>query len=129
MKTAIQNLIKLLLGLHKSLLDLEKEAYERKNGAITSNNEYFSLVVNHEDFKWLRSLSEIIALIDEEAELENINPEKIKELILSLNNLLATDNETEFSLRYRANLEKNEALRPQDDMVRREISRILESGN
>jgi len=129
MNKEIQNLVKLLLGLHKSLLDLEKEDYERKNGTISNNNEYFSLVVNHEDFKWLRSLSEIIALIDEEAEKEENDSKKIKELLLSLNNLLASSDEAKFTLRYRVCLEKNETLRFQDEKLKAEITKILDSGN
>lgn len=100
MKTKITNLIKLLLNIHKALLDLEKVNYEHMNGPISSNQEYFNLVLNCEDFKWLRALSEIIAMIDEESEQENVDYKKIKELLINLKNLLTKDKDNEFSLRY-----------------------------
>jgi len=124
----MQNLIKLLLDLHKSLLDLEKEAYEKKNGSISNNNEYFSLVINHEDFKWLRSLSEIIAIIDEEIEQKNDNRNGLKEQLENLNRLITAHGEAEFSLRYRAALEKSEVIFVKNEQLKTIISQILDSG-
>jgi len=100
MKTKLNIIIKLLLNIHKALLDLERANYEGKNGPISNNHEYFSLVVNHEDFKWLRKLSEIIALIDEESEQEVIDIKKVKELLDNLKDLFAENKNDEFSLRY-----------------------------
>lgn len=121
----MQSLIKLLLDLHKTLLDLEKEAYERKNGIISNNNEYFSLVINHEDFRWLRLLSETIALIDEEIEQNNSNSNILKDLLTDLDNLLNENGETEFSLRFRLALEKSALLRSLNSQVKSAISPVL----
>lgn len=125
MNKEMQSLIKLLLDLHKTLLDLEKEAYERKNGIISNNNEYFSLVINHEDFRWLRLLSETIALIDEEIEQNNSNSNILKDLLTDLDNLLNENGETEFSLRFRLALEKSALLRSLNSQVKSAISPVL----
>lgn len=53
-----------LLRLHKSLLDAEREAYERVHGQ-TTGGELLQLVINHEQFAWLRPVSELIVRIDE----------------------------------------------------------------
>ena len=104
MKTKIQTLINLLLKLHKALLDLERTRYEETHGPILDNNTYFNLVISHKDFKWLSSLLEIIALLDEESEAKNISVEKIADLIKNLINLLEISDNSEFSKRYQAAL-------------------------
>jgi hypothetical protein len=54
-----------LLRLHKALLDAEKNTYEITHGPISSNMEFFNLVLNHEWFQWLRPISALIAEVDE----------------------------------------------------------------
>ena len=53
-----------LLRLHKSLLDAERADYERAYGQVSSG-ELLQLVINHEQFAWLRPVSELIVRIDE----------------------------------------------------------------
>ena len=53
-----------LLHLHKLLLDNERDAYERARGRVSSG-EMLQLVINHEQFAWLHSISELIVRIDE----------------------------------------------------------------
>jgi hypothetical protein len=54
-----------LLHLHKSLLELERAAYERDVAPITSTGQYLGLVMEDPAFKWLRELSAFIVMIDE----------------------------------------------------------------
>lgn len=100
MKEKLNNLIKLLLQLHKKLLDLERAAYEKKSGPISNNHEYFQLVVNHDDFRWLRSLSEIIADLDLESERVDQDDNQIKLLFENIKSLLESNDELAFSKRY-----------------------------
>ena len=53
-----------LLRLHKALLDYEREGYERAHGQVTVG-ELLRLAINHEQFAWLRPVSELIVRIDE----------------------------------------------------------------
>jgi hypothetical protein len=53
-----------LLRLHKTLLDSERARYEEAAGRVSSG-ELLQLVINHEQFAWLRSISELIVSIDE----------------------------------------------------------------
>src|ERR1044072_91845 len=53
-----------LLHLHKALLDSERAAYEQAMGRVTSG-ELLQLVLNDEQFAWLRYISELIVRIDE----------------------------------------------------------------
>ena len=54
-----------LLRLHKTLLDFEREAFERERGKISNSYEFLNLVVSDTWFAWLRRLSELIVEIDE----------------------------------------------------------------
>ena len=57
-----------LLRLHKSLMDLERAAYERDVERITSSGQYLNLVLNDPWFSWLRELSQFVVLVDETLE-------------------------------------------------------------
>ena len=54
-----------LLRLHKSLLELQRAAYERDVERITTTGQYLNLVMNDPEFLWLRELSAFIVMIDE----------------------------------------------------------------
>jgi len=54
-----------LLRLHKTLLDFEREGYERARGKIGNSYEFLQLVMGDVWFAWLRQLSELIVEMDE----------------------------------------------------------------
>lgn len=58
-----------LLRLHKVLLDGERAEYERARGRVTGG-ELLQLVINHEQFAWLRAFSELIVRMDELLDLK-----------------------------------------------------------
>jgi len=59
------NVRTVLLRLHKTLLDFEREAYERDHGKIANSYGLLNLVMNDPWFAWLRQLSELIVEMDE----------------------------------------------------------------
>jgi hypothetical protein len=59
-----------LLGLHKTLLDSERAAYERDIARISSSGELLKLVLYDPWFAWLHELSEFVVLIDETLDAE-----------------------------------------------------------
>ena len=54
-----------LLRLHKTLLDFEREGYERERGKIDNSYAFLQLVMADPWFAWLRQLSELIVEMDE----------------------------------------------------------------
>jgi hypothetical protein len=64
-RTRLKTLRDGLLRLHKSLLELERAAYERDVAPITSTGQYLNLVMDDPAFKWLRELSAFVVMIDE----------------------------------------------------------------
>ena len=54
-----------LLKLHKTLLDSERDAYERDIEKIHTPGQFLGLVMGDPWFTWLRELSQLIVVIDE----------------------------------------------------------------
>jgi hypothetical protein len=54
-----------LLRLHKTLLQWEREEYERAHGRIETSYEFLRLVMHDPWFGWLHHLSELVVQIDE----------------------------------------------------------------
>jgi hypothetical protein len=64
-----------LLRIHKTLLEMERQQYEREHGTV-SVGELFRLVVDHAQFAWLHSISEFVVRIDEAlASKEPLDPD------------------------------------------------------
>ena len=84
----LKNARNILLKLHKSLLDLEREMYEGIHGELTPV-QFVNLLMEDEDFAWLRKFSILIVEIDEmfaskegiETGMVEANLEKVVELV------------------------------------------------
>lgn len=54
----------ILLKLHKAMLDMEREMYEGIHGPLNAT-QFLNLLLEDEDFSWLRKFSMLIVEIDE----------------------------------------------------------------
>jgi len=83
----LKNARNILLRLHKSMLDLERKMYEGIHGETTPS-EFLNLLMQDEDFSWLRRFSILIVEIDEMfaskdgygEEAVDLNLRKVREL-------------------------------------------------
>ena len=84
----LKNARNILLKLHKSMLDLEREMYEGINGPLTPA-QFVNLLMEDEDLGWLRKFSMLIVEIDEMFASKVVIPEgminanlgKVRELV------------------------------------------------
>jgi len=84
----LRNSRNILLKLHKSMLDREREAYEGIHGPLKAT-EFLNILLEDEDFAWLRKFSMLIVEIDEmfaqkdgiEREMIDANLTKVVELV------------------------------------------------
>ena len=84
----LKNARNILLKLHKSMLDLEREMYEGIQGKL-SPADFLNLLMEDEDFAWLRKFSILIVEIDEMFDLKegiapdmiDANLQKVRELV------------------------------------------------
>ena len=53
-----------LAELHRRLVGAARQGYEREHGRISGPGELLRLLTQHDDFAWLRGLSELLADID-----------------------------------------------------------------
>ncbi len=95
-----------LLGLHKTLLDIERENYEADEGKIT-NMQLLNLMFEHENFVWLRDISIIVAEIDEMfASKRGIDLELAEALYFQAKSLFdGSENHQNFKSKYQINLD------------------------
>lgn len=86
---SLRELRPLLLKAHKHLMEAEKDAYEAVHGPISHKGEYLRLVLSHEQFSWLRPISQFIVQVDEVLMAKQPQPlARADELMLEARHLL-----------------------------------------
>jgi len=100
-KTLLKEARLQLLKLHKLLVDIERENYERANGQITSG-QFLNLLLNDKSFSWLRKFSTLIVEIDEMFDLDDGFSESMLDKHLSvMRDLLSMENaDDDFKTKY-----------------------------
>ena len=84
----LKNARNILLKLHKSMLDLERDLHEGIHGKLKPT-DFLNLLMEDEDFAWLRKFSILIVEIDEMFDLKgdvmlemiDANLQKVRELV------------------------------------------------
>lgn len=84
----LKNARNILLKLHKSMLDLEREMHEGIHGRLNAA-EFLNILLEDDDFSWLRKFSMLIVEIDEMFDLKedltremvDANLQKVSELV------------------------------------------------
>ena len=64
LRTELNTARDVLLTVHKALLDLERQRYERERGPVESNYQLLQLVISDPWFAWLHPVSELVVQID-----------------------------------------------------------------
>jgi hypothetical protein len=98
-----------LLRLHKSLLDFERQGYEREHGRISNSYEFLNLVMHNPWFAWLRHLSELIVQIDESLDMREPTSESTAVALIDEARLLLVPTEagSEFQQKYFASVQQS----------------------
>jgi hypothetical protein len=110
-----------LLRLHSLLLDRERRAYEERHGSVASR-ELLQLLLHDEQFSWLRSLSSMIAKIDDVVDAqEPIPPGGLRSAIREAYRLLKSGTGGDFQDKYHLALQDS----PDVIMAHAAVSRIL----
>ncbi|HXF77461.1 MAG TPA: hypothetical protein VN598_01245 [Usitatibacter sp.] len=72
-------------------MDAQRVRYERLHGRIATNGEFLGLLLEHPQFAWLRSLSALIARLDEWIDDEKREPEELTAMVAALQALVEPD--------------------------------------
>ena len=112
-----------LLPLHKTLLDLERLAYEREHGAIANSYQFLQLVMSDPWFAWLRQLSEMIVEMDELLAAKESPSEDTGAALIQQARMLLTPAESgsEFQKKYFAAMQES----PEVVLAHSEFAKVL----
>jgi len=110
-----------LVRLHKTLLDFERGAYEAAYGPVRSSGELLDLLLNHEQFLWLRSLSGVMARIDEAIDDPEAGEPDVERFFRETNGLLRSGRGGMFESRYHAALQAS----PEVVMAHADVVKLL----
>jgi hypothetical protein len=115
-----------LLRLHKTLLDFERQAYERDHGRISNSYEYLSLVMQNPWFAWLRHLSELIVQMDELLDARDSVTEGTAQALIEQSRILLTPAEagSEFQRKYFQSVQQS----PEVVLAHAEFAKVLGPG-
>lgn len=64
-KADLTKISQLLLRVHKSLLQFQKEKYEAQNEKTLSPYDVLHLSMSHQDFDWLKKITSLVVRMDE----------------------------------------------------------------
>ena len=110
MRERLVELRRALLNLHKDLLHGEKLDYEREYGVIQGVTHYLNLVMTDAHFDWLHRISELIVQMDETLDDKEAGMKVASDLFVRANILFHTSltgDDSDFMIRYKANLKRN----------------------
>jgi hypothetical protein len=112
------------MALHKSLVDLEKESYERIHGRV-SPVDFLNLLLQNPDYAWLRKISELIVWLDEILDPKEMTAEIETKNVLEQARKLLTPSELgeDFERKYHDALQRN----PDVILAHQQVRNILMS--
>ena len=105
-RALLVELRRLLLQLHKTLIDWQRTDYERVRGRLQTT-QLLNVMFNDPEFAWLRSMSGLIVRIDEALEVKPPKPEiETGPLVAGAQELIAPEAGTPYAQRYHAALQE-----------------------
>ena len=120
-RALLAELRRLLLHLHKTLIDWQRDDYERLNGRLQTT-QLLQVIFDDPAFAWLRSMSGLIVRIDEALD-ETPPPSRLEvsetgPLVAQARELVAPEAGTPYAMRYHAALQElPEAVLAHRDLV------------
>src|SRR5207249_7658051 len=107
----------------QTLLEMERMSFERTHGRVNSG-ELLQLVINHEQFAWLRMVSVLVVQIDEMLDAdEPATHADVINFITGVRQLFTASKNNEFSDKYQAALQHE----PEVVMAHSALMKLLRS--
>ena len=111
-----------LLRLHAVLLERERRAWEARTGSPPASQELFRLLLEDPEFSWLRSISSLIAALDERIDADDaVGDDVVERAYREAYRLLKSGAGGEFQERYLAALQDS----PDVVMAHADVSKLL----
>lgn len=108
---------RLLLQLHKTLIDWQRRDYETTRGRLQTT-QLLQVIFNDPEFAWLRTMSGLIVRVDEALEAKPPEGSETGPLVAAARELIAPEAGSPYGLRYHAALQElPEAVLAHRDLV------------
>jgi len=121
---SLVDLRKALLHLHKVLLEIERIAYEQVHGRVSAG-ELLKLLIQHRQFAWLHTVSEIVVRIDELLDDEEVAEDQARMILSEARSLLVpAEDGTGFAGKYYLALQRD----PSAVLAHRAVREVLAAG-
>ncbi len=122
MRDSLKHISALLAKIHKGLMDEQMSAKELAVGSAFSPNTKLQLLLNDPEFEWLRSLSQLMTLVDDGIfQKEPLTEEQFAGLIFEVQNLLIKQTNKKFTDNFLAICRH----RPEIMVEHRELAKFL----
>ena len=116
-RALLTELRRLLLQLHKTLIDWQRRDYETTHGRLQTT-QLLQAIFNEPSFGWLRTMSGLIVRIDEALEVKPPDVSETGPLVAAARELTAPEAGSAYALRYHAALQElPEAVLAHRDLV------------
>ena len=119
-RALLTELRRLLLQLHKTLIDWQRTDYETVHGRLQTS-QLLQVLFDDPAFAWLRTMSGLIVSIDEALDVKASRQEPVMEtgpLVAKARELIAPEPGSAYALRYHAALQElPEAVLAHRDLV------------
>lgn len=104
----LKNARNTLLKLHKSMIDFERKLYEGFHGKLSAG-QFLNVLLENEDFGWLRKFSMLIVEIDEMFDLKDgIAPDMIDANLVKVVELVEmTEDDEYFKAKYQFAIQRD----------------------
>jgi hypothetical protein len=124
-RARLREISRRLVPLHRLLLERERHAYEARHGAIRSGSA-LSLALYDGRFAWLRTLSSVIAKIDEAVDADDpVTERDVQAVRRELYRLLKSGDADTFQENYRTALQES----PDVVMAHAAVSALLRTAS
>jgi hypothetical protein len=124
MRDSLKHISSLLAKIHKNLMDDQMSNKELKAGGLFSPGTKLNLLLNDPEFDWLRSLSQLMTLIDDGIfQKEPITEEQYYSLVEEVKKLLFKQTNKKFTDQYISICRQ----RPEIMVEHRELQKFIES--
>lgn len=115
-----------LLGLHRTLVDLERRDYEKQHGQ-QSAGQFLQLMAYDESMRWLEPLSRLIVMLDEALDSQGKGTDSVAPTVVAqrVRDLLRLNREEpgEFGARYLHHFDQSPDLAVEHAGLLRALSR------
>lgn len=116
-RALLTELRRLLLQLHKTLIDWQRRDYETMHGRLQTT-QLLQVIFDDPSFAWLRSMSGLIVRIDEALEAKPPDVSETGPLVAAAREMIAPEGGSAYALRYHAALQElPEAVLAHRDLV------------